>query len=393
MTSASATPPAKSNSKKIVLGVVVIVIVVLAASGAYYFYSSSTSTMTTSSMMTSSAATSMTSAPPMTSQQLQSLKVAILLPGEKNDLSWNQAAYSSFVTMTGDLNATGKYNLQTSVAEGLYTPADITPAMQSLGTNGYNIVIGDGFQYTGPAMQLASTYPNTGFLVPGGYESTTNVQNVMPDTGSAGFLLGVLAALYSHTGKVAAIGGDNVSEITWVTKGFILGVNYANQNWKKNVQVLVTFIGNFDDPAAAKSAAAADVAQGADVLYCSGDGISVGVANEAVAANVAFLYNDFNQTSLAPNNTLGGLSYSLAPVFEKALNDWVSTHAFSNSTYYATFQNGGETMDMTSLVPQSTVTIIHTLYQGLVSQKIRVYQEIGNGTLVYNPITPAYNTL
>lgn len=392
MTSPSSTrTPSKSNSRKIVLAVIVIVVVVGAASGAYYFYTSSTSSTTFPSSMVSSATMPMST--PLTTQQMQSLKIAILLPGERNDLSWNQAAYSSFVQMTGDLNATGKYSVQTSVAEGLYTPADITPAMQSLGTSGYNLVIGDGFQYTGPAMQLASTYPNTGFLIPGGYESATNVQSVMPETGSAGFLLGVLAALYSHTGKVAAIGGENVSEITWVTKGFILGVNYANLNFGKNVQVLVTFIGNFDDPAAAKSAAAADVTQGADVLYCSGDGISVGVANEAVAANVGFLYNDFNQTSLAPNNALGGLTYSLAPVFEQALHDWLTNHAFSSATYYATFQNGGETMQMTSLVPANTVTVIHTLYQGLLSQKIRVYQELPNGTLVYNPITPAYSSI
>jgi len=382
--------PSKSNVKKI-LGVVVILVILGAGAGAYYLYSSSSSSATTT-MVTSSTETSMMTTP-VTSQEMQSLKLAILLPGEKNDLSWNQAAYSSFVTMTGNLNATGKYNVQTSVAEGLYTPADITPAMQTLGANGYNLVIGDGFQYTAPAMQLASTYPNTGFLIPGGYESATNVQNVMPETGSPGFLLGVLAALYSHTGKVAAIGGENVSEITWVTKGFMLGVEYANSNWGKNVQVITTFIGNFDDPAAAKSAAAADVAQGADVLYCSGDGISVGVANEAVAANVGFLYNDFNQTSLAPSNTLGGLSYSLAPVFNQALTDWTTNHAFSATTYYATFQNGGETFDMTSLVPASTVTIIHTLYQGIVNQKIRVYEELPNGTLAYNPITPAYSSL
>ena len=382
--------PSKSNVKKI-LGVVVILVILGAGAGAYYLYSSSSSSATTT-MVTSSTETSMMTTP-VTSQEMQSLKLAILLPGEKNDLSWNQAAYSSFVTMTGNLNATGKYNVQTSVAEGLYTPADITPAMQTLGADGYNLVIGDGFQYTAPAMQLASTYPNTGFLIPGGYESATNVQNVMPETGSAGFLLGVLAALYSHTGKVAAIGGENVSEITWVTKGFMLGVEYANSNWGKNVQVITTFIGNFDDPAAAKSAAAADVAQGADVLYCSGDGISVGVANEAVAANVGFLYNDFNQTSLAPSNTVGGLSYSLAPVFNQALTDWTTNHAFSAATYYATFQNGGETFDMTSLVPASTVTIIHTLYQGIVNQKIRVYEELPNGTLTYNPITPTYSSL
>lgn len=364
----------KRGITRVALAAIVIVVVVVAAVGVYFYNSSL-----------------IVPPPPVT--QKTTLKVAILLPGQKNDLSWNQAAYESYLKMIADLNAQGKYNLVTSAAEGLYTSADITPALTSLGSQGYDLVIGDGFQYTGPAIQLSPTYPNTGFLISGGYESAKNVAVLLPATGEAGFILGVLAARLSHTGKVGIIGGEDVSEITWATKGFLLGVTYANQNFGLNVQAINTFLGNFNDPAGAKAAATADVAQGVDVLYTTGDGISVGVASEAESANVAFIYNDWNETALAPDVTVGGLSYSIAPIYEVALNDWLTNHTFSALPYYATFPNQGLSLELTSKVSSSDAAVIHTLLQAILANKIRVYQELTNGTLVYSPVTPAFNSL
>ncbi|MGA8904081.1 MAG: BMP family ABC transporter substrate-binding protein [Candidatus Bathyarchaeia archaeon] len=366
--------PGKRGITRVALAAIVIVVVVVAAVGVYFYNSSLV-------------------APPPPVTQKTALKVAILLPGQKNDLSWNQAAYESYLKLIADLNAQGKYNVVTSTAEGLYTPADITPALTSLGSQGYDLVIGDGFQYTGPAIQLSSTYPNTGFLVPGGYESAKNVAILLPATGESGFILGVMAARLSHTGKVGIIGGEDVSEITWATKGFLLGVTYANQNFGLNVQAINTFLGNFNDPAGAKAAAAADVAQGVDVLYTTGDGISVGVASEAESANVAFIYNDWNETALAPDATVGGLSYSIAPIYEAALNDWLTNHTFSALPYYATFPNQGLSLELTSKVSSSDAAVIHTILQAVLANKIRVYQELTNGTLVYSPVTPAFNSL
>ncbi|MGA2973462.1 MAG: BMP family ABC transporter substrate-binding protein [Candidatus Bathyarchaeia archaeon] len=371
------TFPGKRGITRLALAAIVIVVVIVAAVGVYFYNSSLVGPPT-----------------PVTSvTQKTTLKVAILLPGQKNDLSWNQAAYASYLKMIEDLNSKGKYNLVTSSAEGLYTSADITPALTSLGSQGYDLVIGDGFQYTGPAIQLSPTYPNTGFLISGGYESAKNVAVLLPATGEAGFILGVLAARLSHTGKVGIIGGEDVSEITWATKGFLLGVSYANQNFGLNVQPINTFLGNFNDPAGAKAAAAADVAQGVDVLYCTGDGISVGVASEAESAHVAFIYNDFNETSLAPDATVGGLSYSIAPIYEQALNDWLTNHTFSALPYYATFPNQGLSLELTSKVPSSDAAVVQTILQAILANKIRVYQELTNGTLVYSPVTPAFNSL
>ena len=372
-----------------ILAIIVLAVVLVAALGGYYYYAnmSSPSTMTTESTMASTTAAS--SSPVLKT----SLKIALLLPGEKNDLSFNEAGYVAFLKMVDDLNSTGKYDIQVSIAEGLYTPEDAKPAIQSLGTQGYNFILANGYQYTPPAIDAAATYPNTGFLIVGGYEWGKNVGMSLPATGEAGFLLGVLAALHSRTGKVGVIGGENVAEITWNTEGFKLGVAYANQNFGTHVTALVTFIGNFNDPAAAKAAAASDVSQGADILFCTGDGISIGTAAEAQAANVGFMYVAYNETSLAPANTLGGETYSAAPVFEQAFNDWTTNGSFSSLPYYLTLQNHGLSLDLTSQVRANETVIINNLQQGVIDGKIRVYSELSNGTLVWSPLTPSYSSL
>jgi basic membrane protein A len=353
--------------------IVLVVIVVLAVAGiaAYYFYTT-TSTKTTT--------------------QAKVVKIAILLPGEQNDLSWNQAAYEAAVQMADAMNSS-TVHVTLSVASGLYTSAEIQPAMTTYASEGYNFIIGDGFQDQAPANTVDPTYPNTGFLIADGYQTAANQAIVVQNGGQEGFMMGVLAALLDHSGTVAIIGGENVGDITWVTQGFLLGVNYTNTNFAKHVQVINTFIGNFNDPAAAESATASAIKSGADVVYCSGDGITEGAATAAVSANVPFLYNEFNASSLAPANTYGGVSFTFAPVFEQAFNNWNSTHAFASTPYYATFANGGMTLGIGSRVPSNDSAITTKIYNNVADNNIQIYKELSNGTLVWLPVTPAYSSL
>jgi basic membrane protein A and related proteins len=355
--------------------VVLVVVVVIAVAGiaAYYFY-------------TTTATTTTTAAP------AKVVKIAILLPGEQNDLSWNQAAYESALQMAHALNSS-TVHVTLSVASGLYTSAEIQPAMTTYASEGYSFIIGDGFQDQSPANTVDSTYPNTGFLIADGYQTAANQAIVVQNGGQEGFMMGVLAALLDHSGTVAIIGGENVGDITWVTQGFLLGVNYTNTNFMKHVQVINTFIGNFNDPAAAESATASAIQSGADVVYCSGDGITEGAATAAVSANVPFLYNEFNASSLAPADTYGGVAFTFAPVFEQAFHDWNSTHAFASTPYYATFANDGMTLSIGKQVPSNDSTIETKIYNNVVNNNIQIYKELSNGTLVLQPVTPAYSSL
>lgn len=306
------TTDKKKGISTIVIIVVIIVILAIAAVGVY-FYSTSTTSTTTS--------------PPA-----KVLKIALLLPGEQNDLSWNQAAYVAALKMAQSLNSSTQ-NVKLTVASGLYTSADIQPAMQTYAQEGYSFIIGDGFQDQAPANTVDPSYASTGFLIADGFQTASNQAIVVQNGGQEGFVMGVLAALLTHTQKVVIIGGENVGDITWVTEGFLLGVQYVNTNFNRDVSVINTFIGNFNDPAAAESATASAISQGADVVYCSGDGITEGAATAAVSANVPFLYNEFNASSLAPANTYGGVAFTFAPVFEQAFNNWNTNHTFQSTPY------------------------------------------------------------
>lgn len=360
----------KKGVSSTVVVAVIVVILVIAAVGGYFYY------------------TSVTPA----AKPAQIVKIALLLPGEKNDLSWNQAAYVAAVQMAQALNSSTEH-VTLSVASGLYTTPDIQPAMQSEAAAGYTFIIGDGFQDQAPANAVDGSYKNTGFLIADGYMTASNQAIVVQNGGQEGFVMGVLAALLSHSGKVAIIGGENVGDITWVTEGFLLGVTYVNQNFGKSVTVINTFVGNFNDPAAAESAAASAISSGADVVYCSGDGITEGAATAAVSANVPFLYNEFNSSSLAPANTYGGVSFTFAPVFERAFHDWVTNHTFQATPYYATFANGGMTLGIGSKVPPNDTAIVNKIYTNVANNNIQIYKELTNGTLVYSPVTPAYSSL
>jgi basic membrane protein A len=359
----------KGVSTAVIVAVIVVVLIV-AAVGGYFFYTSTTTV----------------------SKPTQVIKIAILLPGEKNDLSWNQAAYEAALQMAQHLN-TSTTLVTLSVASGLYTPADIQPAMQSYASQNFAFIIGDGFQDQAPANAVDPSYKSTGFLIADGYQTAPNQAIVVQNGGQEGFVMGVMAGLLTHSDKVAIIGGENVGDITWVTEGFLLGVQYVNTNFNKAVTVINTFVGNFNDPAAAESAASSAISEGADVVYCSGDGITEGVATAAVSANIPFLYNEFNSSSLAPANTYGGVSFTFAPVFEQAFNNWMTNHTFQSTPYYATFANGGMTLGIGRHVPPNDTAIINKVYTNVANNNIQIYKELANGTLIYSPVTPAYSSL
>ncbi|MGC9209563.1 MAG: BMP family ABC transporter substrate-binding protein, partial [Nitrososphaeria archaeon] len=211
--------------------------------------------------------------------------------------------------------------------------------------------------------------------------------------GQLGFIIGVLAVLMSKTGKVAIIGGENVSEITWITQGFLLGVKWANQNFNRGVQVINIFVGNFDDPAAAKAASTEAISEGADVLFCTGDGITEGVASAAVEYNVPFIWLEWNATTLAPQQSIAGVMLTWEPVFLQAFEYWVTNHTMPTKPFYATFANHGITLWLSPKVPSNVSTIINNVYNALVQYKIQVYKELPNGTLVWSPVTPPYSQL
>ena len=89
------------------------------------------------------------------------MKVALVLPGKKDDVSFNQAMYRGM----NDYYDAHADEIDLTVVENIYDVADIEPALIEYADSGYDVVIGHGYQFSEPVNTVAEQYPDTAFLL------------------------------------------------------------------------------------------------------------------------------------------------------------------------------------------------------------------------------------
>ncbi|MAL02463.1 MAG: hypothetical protein CL536_10070, partial [Alcaligenaceae bacterium] len=97
--------------------------------------------------------------PVLSHAQADKLKVALVLPGSVTDGTFNSAAAE------GIKKAQEKYpNLQVSIRENTQV-AEAQEALSAYARDGYDIVIGHGFQFADPAKRIHKRFPDTWFII------------------------------------------------------------------------------------------------------------------------------------------------------------------------------------------------------------------------------------
>ena len=87
----------------------------------------------------------------------ESLKVALCVTGAVNDMGFCQSAYEGLQLLEE------KYGAEIAYTENLQA-ADMAAAFTDYAANGYDIVIGHGFQFGDPALEVGAQYPDTTFI-------------------------------------------------------------------------------------------------------------------------------------------------------------------------------------------------------------------------------------
>ena len=125
-------------------------------------------------------------------------KVALCLSGAANDMGWCQSAYDGLKLLEAD------YGCEVTYTENL-TPDDIEAAFADYAASGYDVVIGHGYEFGDPAVDVAEQYPDTKFIVTEGEVSADNVASYVSKCEEGGYIMGMLAAGLSESGKVSYI--------------------------------------------------------------------------------------------------------------------------------------------------------------------------------------------
>lgn len=212
-------------------------------------------------------------------------------------------------------------NNPTSTVTAIQEPTgDTSAAVQAVSdiVADYDVIVTPGFQFAGIS-SIASENPDKKFILvdsePAAIEDQTvfdNVYSMQFAEQEGGFFAGVAAALETKTNKVAVVNGVAFPSNVNYQYGFESGVNYANEVFGKNVEIVelpsyagtdVTnanvggnYVGDFADESTGKVIGSTLIKEGCDVLFVAAGGAGNGVFTAAKeAGNVKVIGCDVDQ--------------------------------------------------------------------------------------------------
>lgn len=237
------------------------------------------------------------------------LRVALLTSGPVSDAGWYAGAYEGLMAIRDSLGASVSHQ-QTR------TPAEFDEAFRAYGADGYDLVFAHGFEYQDAAIRAGELFPDMTIVVSGGGRVSDNVVPLVFTLEEGSYLAGMMAGGMTRTGVVGMVGGVEIPPVQGTFRAFEAGARAA----RADVEILESFIGNWDDVAAAKEAAVAQLRRGADVLVHNVDAASFGVfqsVREAVDAGdtVWAIGMNRDQNDIAPEVTLGSAVIRIPEAF------------------------------------------------------------------------------
>jgi basic membrane lipoprotein Med (substrate-binding protein (PBP1-ABC) superfamily) len=238
-------------------------------------------------------------------------RVALLHPGPTSDNSWNWGAAQGLARIKDSLGA------RTSAIQ-TRTPAEFEENFRQYGAQGYDLVIGHGFEYQDAAVRVAPEFPKTVFVTTSGNQVGPNLAGIEFDFEEPSYLAGLLAGSLTRTGVVGTIGGTELPPVKRSFAAFVAGAKAS----RPTVQVLGSYIGNWDDVNAGKEQALAQIGRRADVIFQNADAAGLGVFQAAKERKDVLVFgSNADQNAVAPDVTVGSVVIDLPRAFMLVARD------------------------------------------------------------------------
>lgn len=232
-------------------------------------------------------------------------RIALVTPGSVSDAAWNSGAYTGLLVLRDSLGA------QVSNVEAR-SPGEQEEALRSYAAQGYTVVFGHGFEFQGIAERVAADFPNTIFVITSGERVSGRVTPLIFRIEEATYLGGMAAGGMTRSNVIGFVGGMELPPIERGYRGWAAGARAINPR----VESRSAYLGNFDDAAAGKEQALAQIRLGADVLTHNADAAALGLF-QAVKEDPQVLVVGANadQSALAPGQVLGSAVIDLTRAF------------------------------------------------------------------------------
>lgn len=224
-------------------------------------------------------------------------KVILLLPGTLGDKSFFDAANAGMELVKKELGA------ETKVVEMGTDSTKWEPAFEDASEGDWDIII-SGNETTELMNKIAQKYPDKKYI---NYdtsetENPKNVYSVSYSTNQLSYLAGALGAMVTKSNMELAnqenvigfLGGMDIPGINDFLVGYIEGAQSVNPD----VKVLISYAGDFGDPAKGKELGLVQYKSGVDISFNVAGGTGLGLIDAAAETNKYVIGVDSDQALL-----------------------------------------------------------------------------------------------
>lgn len=226
--------------------------------------------------------------------QEKKLMACFIYVGPIGDIGWtfahNEARLAAEKAIPG---LTTKY--VESVPEG-----QALPVIDRLVSDGCNVIFTTSFGFMDQTVEAAKKYPEVIFAHASGFKRAPNLLTYMADFYQVYYLNGMMAAALSKSGKLGYVGAFPIPELKRHISAFALGARAVNPK----ATVSVKWINAWFDPAKAREAAEALIAEGNDALAFTED--TATVVQTAGKKNVLSFSHYNSMYKFAPDYVVSG---------------------------------------------------------------------------------------
>jgi basic membrane protein A len=217
--------------------------------------------------------------------------------GGKFDKSFNEAAFRGAERWKKE---TGKPFVDFEISN----EAQREQALRRMAERGANPVIAIGFSQGSSVERVAKDFPKQQFAIIDAVVRQPNVESVVFKEHEGSFLVGMMAALASKSGKVGFVGGMDIPLIRRFQCGYEQGAKHANPKVEVTSAMTGTTSAAWNDPTRGAELAKSQFARGVDVVFAAAGGTGVGVYQAAKDGGKLAIGVDSNQNHLHPGTML-----------------------------------------------------------------------------------------
>lgn len=217
--------------------------------------------------------------------------------GGKFDKSFNEGVFNGATKFSKDTGVPFR-DLE------LQNEAQREQSLRKFAKDGFTPILVPGFSWATALAKVADEFPKTDFAIIDMVVDKPNVASLLFRADEGSYLVGVIAAKTSKTGKVGFVGGMDIPLIHDFECGYAQGVKSVSAGDSVIMNMTGTDFHAWNDPVKGGELAKSQMDQGADIVYAAAGATGQGVLKAAADAGKFGIGVDSDQDNLFPGKVL-----------------------------------------------------------------------------------------